>query len=230
MILKNLHTLILVAILVFPLAAYAQEQAPEQAPSQTPPTDSAAQNLPTAQAAPDAAANGGGTSINDDIVPPEVVILKKIEEELVLKYKNEIYNPPSIQSLIFTPGQQALLREARNGFNAKAPSVDEDKKEEDGSGTTDEKGLQYDEEEQVTAGSRTISLSGIVFISPDDWTIWINKMRITPANLPKQALDLRVYRDFIELQWFDAKSNQVFPIRLRPNQTFNLDGKVFLPG
>ena len=80
------------------------------------------------------------------------------------------------------------------------------------------------------AALRDVSLGGIAFESPDEWTIWLNGKRVTPDALPSEAIDLRVYRDFIEVKWFDSRSNQVYPIRLRPSQKFNLDTRIFLPG
>jgi hypothetical protein len=32
------------------------------------------------------------------------------------------------------------------------------------------------------------------------------------------------------MKWFDEYTNQVFPIRLRPHQRFNIDARMFLPG
>lgn len=154
---------------------------------------------------------------------PEVLILKHIEEELKEKYKKELYIPPSIQSLIYLPAQQSLLREARGGFNTQLPA---------GPRTTGNLPL-TDTKMPLESGApsvRSLSLGGIVFLNPDDWTIWLNKKRITAAKLPREAVDLRVYKDFIELRWFDTQTNQIFPIRLRPNQTFSLDAKTFVPG
>lgn len=151
--------------------------------------------------------------------PPEVLILEQIEADLKEKYKKEIYIPPSIQSLFFTPSQQALLRDARAGFKTALPA--EEKEEE---------APKEDLQQNNAPAIRSISLSGIVFITPDEWTIWLNKQRVTAAKLPKEAVDLRVYKDFIELRWHDTQTNKIFPIRLRPNQTFNLDAQTFVPG
>lgn len=160
-----------------------------------------------------------------DPLSPEVLILKHIEKELKEKYKKELYIPPSIQSLFISPAQQSLLREARGGFNTQTPTeTPELASLPDG---LDRDGPSLD---SPGVSVRSLSLGGIVFITPDDWTIWLNKKRITSNKIPREAIDLRVYKDFIELRWFDAQSNQIFPIRLRPNQTFNLDVKTFVPG
>lgn len=157
---------------------------------------------------------------------PEVLVLKHIEQELKEKYKKEIYTPPAVQSLFFNPMEQALLREARSGFNTHV--MDDGGAIEE---AVEKLALQKDEPAgEASIVDRALSLGGIVFTTPDDWTIWLNKRRITAGNLPKEAIDLRVYKDFIELKWFDARSNRIFPIRLRPNQTFNLDAQTFVPG
>lgn len=164
----------------------------------------------------------GATVMPGTNMPPEVFLLEQVELELKEKYKKEIYVPPPIQSLVFTQDQQALLREARNGFNTKTPVDEVEPPSSDPS--------RPDDLQAHIQTVRALSLGGIVFSSPDDWTIWLNKKMVTPSKLPAEAVDLRVYKDFIELRWFDAKSNKIFPIRLRPNQTFNLDAQTFIPG
>lgn len=150
-------------------------------------------------------------------VPPEMLILRRIEQEMKKKRGSEVFERSSVPSLVFTPEQYALLREARVGFNTRVPSAQE---------------LQNAGKEQTNPmiAVRNIKLGGIAFSNPDEWTIWLNGTRVTPDALPQQAIDLRVYKDFIEMKWFDAQTNQIFPVRLRTNQTFNLDARVFLPG
>ena len=80
------------------------------------------------------------------------------------------------------------------------------------------------------AGNRDISLGGIVYVSGNDWTVWINNTRVTPKAIPAQIMDLKVYKEHIDLEWFDSTTNQIFPIRLRAHQRFNLDTRIFLPG
>lgn len=159
-------------------------------------------------------------ALPDDQVPAEVRILRGIEKELKEKYKKEVFVGSDIPSLIFPPGQHALLNEARIGFNTRIPTPSE----------LGELPSPDDPNYRPPPSVRVISLGGIVFNTPDEWTIYLNRKRITPDSLPKEAVDLRVYKDFIELRWFDPQTNQIFPIRLRPNQKFNLDGRIFLPG
>jgi hypothetical protein len=159
------------------------------------------------------------TDINS--LPPELQILKKIEQEIKRqKAKEDIFERSSIPSLVFTPSQYALLREARIGFNARPPTAQE----------LARIGDPNDPNYRPPAALRDIRLGGIAYNTPDDWTIWLNNNRVTPDALPSEAIDLRVYKDFIEVKWFDIVTNQIFPIRLRINQKFNFDTRVFLPG
>lgn len=79
-------------------------------------------------------------------------------------------------------------------------------------------------------GVRNITLGGIVYKGDDDWVIWLNGERITPNAVPKQILDLRVFKNYIEVKWLDDFTNNIFPLRLRAHQRFNLDARIFLPG
>jgi hypothetical protein len=58
----------------------------------------------------------------------------------------------------------------------------------------------------------------------------LNNSRVTPSDLPQSIIDIHVFKEFIELKWYDTVTKQVYPIRLRPNQKFNLDTNIFLPG
>ena len=82
----------------------------------------------------------------------------------------------------------------------------------------------------VDPGSRDIVLGGIVFRRQGDWTIWLNGQRITPDSLPKEVIDLRVFKDYIEVKWLDGYTKQIFPLRLRSHERFNMDSRIFLPG
>ena len=82
----------------------------------------------------------------------------------------------------------------------------------------------------VDPGPRDIILSGIVYTAKNDWVIWLNGKRVMPDAVPKEVLDLRVFKDYIEIKWLDEYTNQIFPLRLRAHQRFNMDNKIFLPG
>lgn len=180
----------------------------------------------SSQLSPDAPANLGVTeqaaSAPAASIPPEVLILRSIEKELKEKFKKDVFRPSNIPSLMFSPEQHAMLGEARLGFNTRIPTAKEL--------TPGQAPNPDDPNYRPPPSVRKLSLGGIVFNNPDEWTIYLNNRRITPDAMPAEAVDLRVYKDFIELRWFDAQTNQIFPIRLRANQTFNLDARVFLPG
>lgn len=122
--------------------------------------------------------------------------------------KSKNIDPNSIPSLFFTPGTLALIRDARFGLVASLPG----------------------EGSNLPTGPREIGLQGIVYNGVDEWTIWLNDQRVTPRAIPPEVIDLRVTEKYIDLKWFDASTNAIYPIRLRPHQRFNLDAKLFLPG
>ena len=192
-------------------------------PPVTPPEPGAENTAVPAPPTPEPGSLGESAAVAalpDDQVPPEVRILRQIERELKSKFKQQVFVGSDIPSLVFAPGQHALLSEARIGFNTRVPT----RKELEDLPDPD------DPNYRPPPSVRVLSLGGIVFNNPDEWTIYLNTKRITPSALPSEAVDLRVYKDFIELRWFDLQTNQIFPIRLRPNQRFNLDSRIFLPG
>lgn len=79
-------------------------------------------------------------------------------------------------------------------------------------------------------GRRSIKMGGILYRSAQDWTIWLNNQRVEPGKLPKEIIDIKVSEDYVDLRWFDEFTNNIYPIRLRANQTFNLDARIFIPG
>ncbi len=191
--------LLLVGVLVSSPLSFANAQDVEVQPVQSSPSDY--------------------KSTDSQNVPLEVRILKSIEREIKKKRGKDIYVRSPIPSLVFTSSQYALLREARIGFNTRAPTLQEFAK----AGNPD------DPNYRPPVAFRDIRLGGISFNNPDDWTIWLNGSRVTPDALPAEAIDLRVYKDFVELKWFDTLTNQIYPVRLRINQKFNIDTRIFLP-
>lgn len=77
---------------------------------------------------------------------------------------------------------------------------------------------------------RYINLQGILYSSKNDWIVWLNGKQIRPDALPEEALSMTVYKDHIELRWYDDYTNQIFPIRLKPLQRFHMDTRMFVPG
>ena len=130
---------------------------------------------------------------------------KEINERLT--YLKPTVNVSNIPSLFFSVWEHDLVTDARRGLTTRS----------------DEGGM-------MAAGPRDVSLGGIVYVSSADWTIWLNNTRITPDAIPGEIMDLKVFKEHIDLEWFDSSTNQIYPIRLRSHQRFNLDTRIFLPG
>lgn len=139
-------------------------------------------------------------------------------KKTVAENEGQPFNPSRIRSLFFTYWQhEALIDAKRSRGNVRPPT----QSELNALGAPGDKGR---------PANRDISLNGIVFVTDADWTIWLNGMRVTPSAIPREVLDLRVYKEYIEVKWLDDYTNQIYPIRLRAHQRFNLDTRIFLPG
>ncbi len=131
-----------------------------------------------------------------------------------------LVDPSQIPSLFFTSWEQNLIEEARKGLVARPPTQSE----------VDRSQRELESGERPPMGPRELALGGIVYLSSGDWTVWLNGEKITPDAIPSEILDIRVYKNYIKLKWFDAYTNQIFPIKLRTHQRFNIDTRIFLPG
>lgn len=190
----------------------AQDLTAEQTPAENvPPADAPPPAASDAQSAEASAPAATGTP---DAAPPDEKLIAKKEEDI---------SPTDIPSLLFTYWEYTALQDAKKTRGVvRAPT--ETELMEAVSTPTD----------QPTAGRepgiRELSLGGIVYKDKNDWSIWFNNTMITPKALPKEAIDLVVRKDYIDVKWYDAYTNQIFPVRLRPHQRFNLDARLFLPG
>ncbi len=153
------------------------------------------------------------------VADPALQIQRNRSIPIEVKAQQQSPNPGlnDLLPLIFLKDEYDLLQEAKAILYTRPPLPGEIDRV--GSG-----------EEIIDPGIRELSLAGIVYRSGRDWTIWFNEQRVTPKAIPEEVLDLRVHKDYIEIKWFDAYTNQIFPIRLRPHQRFNLDSRIFLPG
>lgn len=132
------------------------------------------------------------------------------------------FRPADYPSLLFTYWEHTAVQDARRSVGTnRAPTEAELTRD-----------LKTMEEAKVKPPpeKRDIRLGGIVYHSGQDWTIWLNGERVTPNALPEEIIDLRVFSEYIEVKWFDEYTNQIFPIRLRAHQRFNIDTRIFLPG
>ncbi|MCB9982099.1 MAG: hypothetical protein H6861_00265 [Rhodospirillales bacterium] len=134
------------------------------------------------------------------------------------------FDPAQYQSILFTHWEHIAIQDARKYIGQTRGVTDSElardlKSRDDPTTKT-----------KPPPEEREIRLAGIVYRGKADWTIWLNEERVTPNAIPKEVMDLRVYKDYIEFKWFDDYTNQIFPIRLRPHQRFNIDTRIFLPG
>ncbi|MGQ0527284.1 MAG: hypothetical protein ACT4OY_04545 [Alphaproteobacteria bacterium] len=126
-----------------------------------------------------------------------------------------------LRSLLFTVGEYTALQQAKSYRGMVRPPTESE---------MNNVLLPPSEKIKPPPEKREIKLGGLVYRSPKNWTIWLNGERVSPDALPKEALDLKVMKNYIEIKWFDDYTNQIFPLRLRPHQRFNIDTRIFLPG
>jgi hypothetical protein len=137
----------------------------------------------------------------------------------ILAPPSDEIDPNRIAPIIMTAQERAAIVDARQSRGLVRPPTPEELAE----GIDGEKPPPTPEE-------REIRLEGIVYVNANDWTIWLNGQRVTPSALPKEAIDLRVFENYVEMKWFDEYTNQIFPLRIRSHQRFNMDMRIFLPG
>lgn len=148
----------------------------------------------------------------------------KVEEKTdAAKAPKAGFKPSEYASLVFTYWEHTAILDARRSRGmVRAPTEAELMRDL----KTRDDGIKV----KPPPEARDIRLSGIAYRSENDWTIWLNDQRVTPNALPREIIDLRVFDEYIEMKWFDDYTNQIFPIRLRPHQRFNIDTRIFLPG
>jgi hypothetical protein len=146
----------------------------------------------------------------------EVDIKEQIQARINKSWDGSIDKMPS---LFFTYWQHQSIIDAKNSHGKRRPPTEAELK-----ALEEDRPINYDPER------RYVTLGGIVYKADGDWTIWLNGQRVTPDAVPKQVIDLRVFKDYIEVKWLDEYTNSIFPLRLRAHQRFNMDMRIFLPG
>ena len=223
---RKLMFLLMMVLCALPAKVYAQDQktnAAETTATEAPkPSTSGALRIAIPKqavdeivkedAAEEAAVNGGDEILSDN--PDLNLILLRIKS-----VAPEV-NPSQIPSLFFTTGEHNLIADARKGLVARPATETEIAESEE----------QQEKGQRPPRGPRELALGGIVYASAGDWTIWLNGQKITPKRIPPEILDIRVNKDTVSLKWFDAYTNQIFPVKLKSHQRFNIDTRIFLPG
>lgn len=161
----------------------------------------------------------------NDVIDPTKNEGEVADEAPELAYKKQPISVASIPPTLFTKWEYEAILDAirsRGKTKVRAPTSRELRESE---GVEEERYRVRPPPEE-----RDITLNGLVYGGKNDWTIWLNGKRVTPNAIPEEVTDLRVYREYIEMKWYDDYSQSVYPIRLRPSQRFNLDTRIFLPG
>ncbi len=160
--------------------------------------------------------------IDTDISDNDVMIDELMNEQFSSSMdpdERQYSDIPDIPSLLYFPRQIALIKEFELGLLAPPPET---------TAVPDEKNPVM--APKTTNAIRELFLSGILYTNDEHWIVWLNGKRLVPGKLPKEIFDLRVNKEFVELVWHDLNTNIVYPVRLRPNQRFNLDSRLFMPG
>jgi hypothetical protein len=164
-------------------------------------------------ALPDLAGAGGVTA--------DSKVLERVNEDMESERQRLDAIEGGVPSILFTDQEQAALARAIDVFNSgnwiKPPTDTPDA---------------VDPEIPVIefTGGRELRLSGISYGDGQNWVIWLNNQRMTPTRLPPEVKSIKVYKNYVEIRWLDGLTQTEIPVRLRPNQRFNLDSRSFLPG
>lgn len=149
--------------------------------------------------------------------PEKALSDKGVSSSQPIHTENENHYP----SLFFTYWQHQAIMDAKSSRgHVRPPTPEELAALKNGS----------EEDIKPDPGPRELSLGGIVYEGADDWTIWLNEQRITPKAIPKEIIDLQVFKDYVEVKWHDEFTGRIYPVRLRAHERFNLDMRIYLPG
>ncbi len=140
------------------------------------------------------------------------------EQKKTEKFVMPEVNPNDMTSLLFTYWEYTAIMEAKRAQGSVRPPTEAELRAS----------VPGEELPPPPPEQRELRLAGIVYVAHDDWTIWLNEKRVTPDAVPPEAVDLVVFKEYVEIKWHDSYTNQIFPIRLRPHQRFNLDARIFL--
>ena len=183
-------------------AALAQGQVPTAAPANTtaPASGALGGNAP-AVAGMDAAA----AVANPGIVPgvsPSTAPPPEPKEDI---------HKPFVRSLFFTAQELADIIKATKGIVNACNNL----------GSPTDKPIP-----QV----RTITLTGVLYKSENDWLIWLNGQKLNPKTLLQEIVDIEVFQDSsVRLKWFDIGLNGIIDITMRPHQKYDIVTGLLLP-
>lgn len=219
---RSLYSLATVAVLMLPLAAYAQQPTAVQQQAanaaalgqgQVPTAAGAIQALSAIDngAAPGAAPAAPGAPAAADTAHPGVVAGVSPSTAPAPESKDDIQKPFT-RSLFYTKQDLLQIRKALNG-----QSVNIDAPVTGGGG-------------QVIPQVRTITLTGVLYKGPGDWLIWLNGQKLNPHNLLSEISEIEVFKDSrVRLKWYDIGLDGVIDVTLRPHQKYDIVTGLLLP-
>jgi hypothetical protein len=152
------------------------------------------------------------TSVSNNI---EVVSLPKIDVR-------------NLAPMFWTPQEIQIIEQIKKGIVPIEP-IDEQSILDNSEGDSNVSNANQ-EADMLYYAPRQITLNGVVYKSKDDWVIWLNGLRITPKSEFDPLKSISVAEGNVQLKWYDALTDQIFPIKLKPHQKFDFDIKAFLPG
>lgn len=226
--------LFLVLLLMGAAHAHAQDMAERASLPPLPPADSA--SLPDGMTA-----LGQKMDVIAEDDAPEKEILKRAAEEIraeLIRMENEkIYVP----SLFFSEKEQKVLDEVLRRSNSRSANLARDAL--DGVGTvSDEILAKLQEEDRLKEMQRladerikknipqVLVMGGIMYKKDGDWAIWLNNHLVTPRSQPEEITEIKVTKDFVELKWKDPLTGRIYPVRMRPNQSYDMATGTFYQG
>ena len=126
----------------------------------------------------------------------------------------EDISAPFDGSFFLLPGEIAAIKKAMLG----KPAISETPEEEISL-------------EPLIPQHRVISISGLLYRSPQDWIVWMNGQKVTPEKLLPEIVDIKVESSSqVQLKWYDIGLDSVISISLRPHQTYDIATGILLPG
>lgn len=223
---RSLYSLATVAVLMLPLAAYAQQPTAVQQQAanaaalgqgQVPTAAGAIQALSAIDngAAPASATGAApaapGAPAAADTTHPGVVAGVSPSTAPAPESKDDIQKPFT-RSLFYTKQDLVQISKALNG-----QSVNLDTPVSGGAG-------------EVIPQVRTITLTGVLYKGPGDWLIWLNGQKLNPRNLLREIYEIEVFKDSrVRLKWYDIGLDGVIDVTLRPHQKYDIVTGLLLP-
>ncbi|HTK85681.1 MAG TPA: hypothetical protein VL625_11425, partial [Patescibacteria group bacterium] len=186
------------------IAAKPAASAPGPTASAAPaPAASAPGAVPAAPAAPDS--DKADTPDNaDPSKDPLMNVSISQSAQNISKLREPDVKPQELASVFFTLWQYQLLQDAKRLY------VTHPVRKEDIAKAGDQN-------QNRPRSIRELSVGGILYRGPEDWTVYLNGQRLTQDKnwLPEQVMDIKVTEDHVDLKWFDTFTNLIFPVRLR---------------